>query len=80
MAWGAGDRDRLALDDGALRFHFRAERLSLPPSHFLDEQNPAWSRLAVDMTLAAGDWQAAADGYASLLEVQLDEQSRAEAL
>ncbi len=74
-----------ALETGIARpsmvaLRFLAERLSLPPSHFLDEQNPSWSRLAVDMTLAAGDWQAAADGYASLLDVPLDEQARAEVL
>lgn len=74
-----------ALETGIARpsmvaLRYLAERLSLPPSHFLDEQNPAWSRLAVDMTLAAGDWQAAADGYASLLEAPLDDQGRAEVL
>src|SRR2546430_11353636 len=56
------------------------QRLGLPPSHFLDEQHPAWSRLEVDMHLAAGEWQAAADGYRSLLEDQLDEPGRAELL
>ena len=74
-----------ALETGIARpsmvaLRYLAERLSLPPSHFLDEQNPAWSRLAVDMTLAAGDWQAAADGYASLLDAPLDDQARAEVL
>ena len=59
---------------------YLAERLSLPPSHFLDEQGPAWNRLAVDMTLASGDWQAAAGGYAALLEEALDDQARAEIL
>lgn len=74
-----------ALETGIARpsmvaLSYLAERLSLPPSHFLDEQNPTWSRLAVDMTLAAGDWQAAADGYTSLLDAPLDEQARAEVL
>ena len=74
-----------ALETGIARpsmvaLSYLAERLSLPPSHFLDEQNPTWSRLAVDMTLAAGDWQAAADGYASLLDAPLDDQGRAEVL
>jgi transcriptional regulator with XRE-family HTH domain len=59
---------------------YLAERLSLPPSHFLDEQSPAWNRLAVDMTLASGDWQAAADGYGALLEETADDQARAELL
>ncbi len=85
----AGDRYTKAyvsaLETGIARpsmvaLSYLAERLSLPPSHFLDEQNPTWSRLAVDMTLAAGDWQAAADGYATLLDAPLDDQGRAEVL
>lgn len=59
---------------------FLSERLGLPASHFLDEQNPAWSRLEVDMRLAAGDWQGAADGYRTLLDGSLDEGARAEIL
>ena len=59
---------------------YLAERLSLPPSHFLDEQSPTWNRLAIDMTLASGDWQTAADGYAALLEEGTDDQARAEIL
>jgi transcriptional regulator with XRE-family HTH domain len=85
----AGDRYTKAyisaLETGIARpsmvaLRYLADRLSLPPSHFLDEQNPAWSRLAVDMTLAAGDWQAAADGYAALLDAPLDDLARAEVL
>jgi len=85
----AGDRYTKAyvsaLETGIARpsmvaLSYLAERLSLPPSHFLDEQNPAWSRLAVDMTLAAGDWQAAADGYAALLDIPVDDLGRAEVL
>jgi len=85
----AGDRYTKAyvsaLETGIARpsmvaLRYLAERLSLPPSHFLDEQNPAWNRLAVDMTLASGDWQAAADGYAALLDAPLDDQARAEIL
>src|SRR5919109_3796137 len=78
----AGDRYTKAyvsaLETGIARpsmvaLSYLSERLGLPPSHFLDEQHPAWSRLEVDMHLAAGEWQAAADGYRSLLEDQLDE-------
>jgi tetratricopeptide (TPR) repeat protein len=85
----AGDRYTKAyvsaLETGIARpsmvaLRYLAERLSLPPSHFLDEQNPQWSRLAVDMTLASGDWQAAADGYLLLLDTAPDDQSRAEIL
>jgi len=74
-----------ALETGIARpsmiaLSYLAERLGLPPSHFLDEQSPAWTRLEVDMRLASGEWQRAADGYASLLEAGLDEQARAEVL
>jgi len=57
-----------------------AGRLNLPPSHFIDEAHPAWSRLEVDMQLAAGEWQAAVDGYRALLEDSPDESSRADLL
>jgi len=57
-----------------------AERLNLPASHFIDEAHPAWTRLEVDMQLAAGEWQVAADGYRALLEDSPDEGSRADLL
>jgi tetratricopeptide (TPR) repeat protein len=74
-----------ALETGIARpsmvaLSFLSERLGLPPSHFLDEQTPAWTRLEVDMQLASGEWQAAADGYAALLADGLDDQVRAEVL
>lgn len=74
-----------ALETGIARpsmvaLSFLSERLGLPPSHFLDEQTPAWTRLEVDMQLASGEWQAAADGYAALLADALDDQVRAEVL
>ncbi len=59
---------------------FLSERLSLPASHFIDEANPAWTRLEVDMRLAAGEWQAAADGYRTLLQDATDALNRADLL
>ena len=59
---------------------FLSERLSLPASHFIDEGNPAWTRLEVDMRLAAGEWQAAADGYRTLLQDATDALNRADLL
>jgi tetratricopeptide (TPR) repeat protein len=85
----AGDRYTKAyvsaLETGIARpsmvaLSYLSERLNLPPSHFLDEQTPAWTRLEVDMQLASGDWTAAADGYARLLDGALDDQTRAEVL
>ena len=57
-----------------------SERLNLPASHFIDEAHPAWTRLEVDMQLAAGEWQVAAEGYRALLEDSPDEASRADLL
>jgi tetratricopeptide (TPR) repeat protein len=59
---------------------FFAERLGLPPSHFLTEGLPAWSRLEADIALAAGRWQDAADAYDSLLAPASDHGTRAEVL
>jgi tetratricopeptide (TPR) repeat protein len=74
-----------ALETGIARpsmvaLSYLSERLGLPPSHFLDEQTPAWTRLEVDMQLASGEWEAAAAGYATLLDDALDDQTRAELL
>ncbi len=74
-----------ALETGIARpsmvaLSYLSERLGLPPSHFLDQQTPAWTRLEVDMQLAAGEWQAAADGYETLLNDATDDQVRAEVL
>jgi tetratricopeptide (TPR) repeat protein len=85
----AGDRYTKAyvsaLETGIARpsmvaLSYLSERLGLPPSHFLDEQTPAWTRLEVDMQLASGEWEAAAAGYATLLENALDDQTRADLL
>src|SRR5688572_7798271 len=74
-----------ALETGIARpsmvaLNFLSERLNLPASHFIDEGHPAWTRLEVDMQLAAGEWQGAADGYRALLEDVNDDASRADLL
>jgi transcriptional regulator with XRE-family HTH domain len=74
-----------ALETGIARpsmvaLSYLSDRLGLPASHFIDEAHPAWTRLEVDMRLAAGDWQAAADGYRSLLADSADDASRADLL
>jgi len=74
-----------ALETGIARpsmvaLNYLSERLSLPASHFIDETHPAWTRLEVDMQLAAGEWQDAADGYSALLEDATDDGSRADLL
>ncbi|HEX7069098.1 MAG TPA: tetratricopeptide repeat protein [Candidatus Limnocylindria bacterium] len=74
-----------ALETGIARpsmvaLSYLSERLGFPASHFIDEAHPVWTRLEVDMRLAAGDWQAAADGYRSLLADAGDEATRADLL
>ena len=60
----AGDRYTKAyvsaLETGIARpsmvaLQFLSERLGMPASHFIDEEHPAWTRIEVDMRLAAGD-------------------------
>src|SRR5919108_4115878 len=74
-----------ALETGIARpsmvaLNYLAGRLNLPASHFIDEAHPAWTRLEVDMQLAAGEWQSAADGYQALPEDAQDDASRADLL
>ena len=74
-----------ALETGIARpsmvaLQFLSERLGMPASHFIDEEHPAWTRIEVDMRLAAGDWQAAADGYQTLLADATDDAVRADLL
>ena len=74
-----------ALETGIARpsmvaLSYLSDRLGLPASHFIDEVHPAWTRLEVDMRLAAGDWQAAADGYRVLLDDTADDAMRADLL
>ena len=83
----AGDRYTKAyvsaLETGIARpsmvaLRYLAERLALPPSHFLDEQNPAWSRLEVDMTAGRrANGRPPPTGTPTLLDAPLDDQSRA---
>src|ERR671914_1856496 len=72
----AGDRYTKAyvsaLETGIARpsmvaLRYLSERLGLPASHFIDQGHPAWTRLEVDMRLAAGDWQGGAPRLPSLL-------------
>jgi transcriptional regulator with XRE-family HTH domain len=74
-----------ALENGITRpsmvaLNYVAERLGLPASHFLGDPHPTWTRLEVDMRLAAGEWSGAADGYRAILGTSLDDGARAEVL
>jgi transcriptional regulator with XRE-family HTH domain len=85
----AGDRYTKAyisaLETGITRpsmvaLNYVADRLGLPASHFLGDPHPTWTRLEVDMRLAAGDWNAAADGYRTLVGTVTGDVARAEVL
>jgi transcriptional regulator with XRE-family HTH domain len=74
-----------ALETGIARpsmvaLSYLSRRLNLPASHFIDEAHPAWTRLEVDMRLAAGEWTEAVDGYRALLDDATDETVRADLL
>jgi tetratricopeptide (TPR) repeat protein len=57
---------------------FIASRLGLPVTHFLGQEEPGWSRIEADLRLVSGDWQQAADAYASLLDQESQPVRRAE--
>lgn len=60
--------------------NFFADRLGMAASRFLDDEPATWRRLEVDLELAAGRWQVAADGYRELLESASPRETRAELL
>ena len=73
----AGDRYTAAyisaLEVGLVRpswasLTYLSGRLGLALHDLVREAQPGWDRLAADLHLAAGDWQAAADQYTKLLE------------
>lgn len=47
--------------------NFFADRLGLPASSFLTNDEPAWTRLEADLLLASGAWTEAADAFQALL-------------
>jgi transcriptional regulator with XRE-family HTH domain len=59
---------------------FFADRLGLPPSHFLVDRTDVWTRIEADLHLASGDWVKAVDAYEGLLGGTTDRRRRAEIL
>lgn len=60
--------------------NFISGRLGIVASRLLEEEPAALGRLEVDLDLAAGRWQKAADGYRALLDQAPSRESRAELL
>lgn len=76
-----------ALENGLVRpsvaaLEYLATRLGTTPSALMSDVRPAWSRIDVDLQLAAGKWQAAVEGYSDLLSnpETVDKQTRAQLL
>ena len=62
-----------ALENGLIKpsmaaLRFLARKLGTVPSTFLADEDTHWQRLDGELRLAAGDWQAAADRFQSILD------------
>jgi len=62
-----------ALENGLIKpsmaaLRFLARKLGTVPSAFLADEDTHWQRLDAELRLAAGDWQAAADRFQSILD------------
>ena len=66
-----------ALENGLAKpsmaaLNYLAGRLGIPATRLMSEEGSKWTRIEVDLRLAGGDWQAAYDGYTTLLEGVVD--------
>src|SRR5919112_6676195 len=62
-----------ALENGLIKpsmaaLRFLAVRLGTTPSELLQDPDQRWARMHSDLRLAAGDFEAAVDGYRELLD------------
>jgi transcriptional regulator with XRE-family HTH domain len=62
-----------ALENGLIKpsmaaLRFLARKLGTVPSTFLADEDTHWQRLDAELRLAAGDWQAAADRFQTILD------------
>jgi tetratricopeptide (TPR) repeat protein len=74
-----------ALENGLIKpsvtaLDYLASRLGTTPAWLLASDDRTWTRLEADLALAAGNWQAALDGYENLLQSTHDRGMRAEIL
>jgi transcriptional regulator with XRE-family HTH domain len=60
--------------------NYLAPRLGTAPATLIADTDPLWDRISADLRLAAGDVEAALDGYRTLLEDATDRGIRAELL
>jgi len=71
-----------ALEKGLTRasvaaLDYLSERLGLPATHFLRDEQPLWDRLRADLLLASEDWRGADDACTILLDNPLRDVERA---
>jgi transcriptional regulator with XRE-family HTH domain len=64
-----------ALENGLIKpsmaaLRFLARKLGTVPSTFLADEDTHWHRLEAELRLAAGDWQAAADRFQTILDTE----------
>jgi tetratricopeptide (TPR) repeat protein len=57
--------------------NFLSQRLGVSATRLLETDEPRWTRLEADLRLASGDWQAAADAYVGILDVETQPTARA---
>src|SRR5687768_13845318 len=85
----AGDRYTKAyisaLENGIAKpsmaaLNYLAPRLGTTASEILSDPSRTWVRLEADLAMASGNWAAALDGYAGLLEGAVERGARAEVL
>jgi transcriptional regulator with XRE-family HTH domain len=74
-----------ALENGIAKpsmaaLNYLAPRLGKSASEILSDPSRAWARLEADLALASGNWQAALDGYVTLVEDVQERGLRAELL
>lgn len=74
-----------ALENGIAKpsmaaLNYLAPRLGKTASEILSDPSRAWARLEADLALASGQWQAALDGYTTLLEGVEERAARADVL
>jgi transcriptional regulator with XRE-family HTH domain len=66
-----------ALENGLAKpsmaaLNYLAGRLGIAATSLMAEEGSKWTRIEVDLRLAAGDWQSALDGYTALIEGDRD--------
>lgn len=57
--------------------NFLSQRLGMSATRLLENDEPRWTRIEADLRLASGDWQAAADAFSAILDIEAQPAARA---